>query len=61
MKVSRSELIHLQLQAIIRDNNVPSNELLYLGERDNEYWYLIDGKHEVPSSLIDDVTETTEE
>lgn len=61
MKVSRSELIHLQLQAIIRDNNVPNSELLYLGERDEEHWYLIDGKHEVPSSLIDDVTETTEE
>ena len=58
MKISRSELIHLQLQAIIRDNNIPNNELLYLGEREGDHWYLIDGQHEVPSSLIEDVTET---
>jgi len=61
MKVSRSELAHLQLQAILRDNNIPNSELLYLGKRDDEHWYLIDGEHEVPASLIEDVTETTEE
>ena len=57
MKISQSELNHLQLQAILRDNNIPNSQLLYLGKRDKEHWYLIDGEHEVPSSLIEDVTE----
>lgn len=57
MKISQSELSHLQLQAILRDNNIPNSQLLYLGKRDEEHWYLIDGEHEVPSSLIEDVSE----
>ena len=57
MKISQSELNHLQLQAILRDNNIPNSQLLYLGKRDEEHWYLIDGEHEVPSSLIEDVSE----
>lgn len=57
MKISQSELSHLQLQAILRDNNIPSSQLLYLGKRDEEHWYLIDGEHEVPSSFIEDVSE----
>jgi hypothetical protein len=56
------ELIHLQLQAMLREHNVPETELKYIGERvypENfkghpEYhgqimhWYLIAGEHEVP-------------
>jgi hypothetical protein len=61
MKVSKSELTHLQLQAILRDNNIPNEELLYLGEKDNDHWYLIDGEHEVPSSMIEDVSEIINE
>jgi hypothetical protein len=63
MKVpTQPELIHLQLQAMLRDHNVAETELKYIGERvypENfkgppEYhgqmmhWYLIAGEHEVP-------------
>lgn len=61
MKISQSELNHLQLQAILRDNNIPNSQLLYLGKRDDDHWYLIDGEHEIPASLIEDVTETIPE
>ena len=46
---------------ILRDNNIPNEELLYLGEKDNDHWYLIDGEHEVPSSMIEDVSEIINE
>ena len=55
MKISQSELTHLQLQAMLRENKFPSGELLYLGERDGEHYYLIGGEHEVPVSAIVDV------
>jgi hypothetical protein len=55
MKISQSELTHLQLQAMLRENKFPSSELLYLGERDGEHYYLIGGEHEVPVSAIVDV------
>jgi hypothetical protein len=56
------ELIHLQLQAMLREHNVPETELKYIGERvypedfkgHPEYhgqimhWYLIANEHEVP-------------
>jgi hypothetical protein len=56
------ELTHLQLQAMLREHNVPETELKYIGERvypehfkgHPEYhgqlmhWYLIAGEHEVP-------------
>jgi len=56
------ELTHLQLQAMLREYNVPETELKYIGERvypehfkgHPEYhgqlmhWYLIAGEHEVP-------------
>jgi hypothetical protein len=63
MKVpTQPELIHLQLQAMLREHNVAETELKYIGERvypENfkghpEYhgqmmhWYLIAGEHEVP-------------
>lgn len=63
MKVpTQYELTHLQMQAMLRDNNIPETELKYIGERiypENfqahpEYhgmmmhWYLIAGEHEVP-------------
>jgi len=63
MKVpSEIELKHLQLQALLRDNNIPDNELSYIGVREYpetfkahpeyhgtlQHWYLIAGEHEVP-------------
>jgi hypothetical protein len=35
MKVpTQPELIHLQLQAMLRDHNIPDTEVKYLGDRD---------------------------
>ena len=63
MKVpTQYELTHLQLQAMLRDNDIPDSELMYLGDRvypedyqaHPEYhgqvmpWYLVGGEHEVP-------------
>jgi hypothetical protein len=63
MKVpTQPELIHLQMQAILRDYNISETEVKYLGDRvypetfqaHPEYhgqvmpWYLIANKHEVP-------------
>ena len=63
MKVpSDIELKHLQLQAILRDHPMSTDELMYIGEKEYpehfvahpEYhghmmhWYLIAGEHEVP-------------
>ena len=63
MKVpTRIELQHMQLQAMLKEHDIPDSELMYCGEREytTEYsahpeyhgqimhWYLIAGEHEVP-------------
>jgi hypothetical protein len=62
MKVpTQSELTHLQLQAMLRDNKFPSSELSYLGIIKGEHWYLIAGEHEVPVSAIEDLTQVSDD
>lgn len=62
MKVpTQAELTHLQLQAMLRENSFPNNELMYLGEREGEHWYLIAGEHEVPVSAIEDLTQVNDD
>jgi len=62
MKVpTQSELTHLQLQAMLRENSFPEGELKYLGEREGEHWYLIAGEHEVPVSAIEDLTQVNDD
>tara|TARA_A100001201_G_C4042805_1_gene187217 strand:+ start:121 stop:315 length:195 start_codon:yes stop_codon:yes gene_type:complete len=62
MKVpTQAELTHLQLQAMLRENSFPDNELMYLGEREGEHWYLIAGEHEVPVSAIEDLTQVNDD
>ncbi len=36
-------------------------ELMYLGEREGEHWYLIAGEHEVPVSAIEDLTQVSDD
>jgi hypothetical protein len=63
MKVpTQIELQHMQLQAMLRDHDIPESELMYCGEREytHEYqahpeyhgqmmhWYIVGGEHEVP-------------
>lgn len=48
MKVpTKAELIHLKIQAAMRENIFDEDQMKYLGEREGRHWYLIDGKHEV--------------
>ena len=70
MKVpTQVELMHLQLQAMLRDHDIPESELMYCGEKEYpsdfvahpEYhghmmhWYLVAGEHEVPVCDIQSV------
>jgi hypothetical protein len=55
VKISEKDLLHLKLQAIIRENDMPTNQLMYLGFRDNDHWYLIAGEHEVPVQDIEGI------
>lgn len=62
MKVpTQAELTHMQLQAMLRENSFPSSQLLYLGQREGEHWYLVAGEHEVPVSDIVSLDQVTEE
>jgi hypothetical protein len=55
MKISEKDLLHHKLQAIIRENEMPTNQLMYLGYRDDDHWYLIAGEHEVPVRDIEGI------
>jgi len=48
-----NELRHLQLQAAIRDYNIPKSELKYIGKIVNDHVYLIAGEHIVGVSQIE--------
>jgi hypothetical protein len=62
MKVpTKEELTHMQLQAMLRENSFPEDELKYLGERDGEHYYLIAGEHEVPVSAIEELDQVDTE
>lgn len=52
MKVSKSELVHHQLQAWLRENK--SDDLEYLGLQNGEHYYRI-GIHKVPVSNIEGI------
>jgi hypothetical protein len=50
MKISKSQLIHYQLQAWMRENKC--DDLEYLGLHNGEHYYRI-GIHKVPVSYIE--------
>jgi hypothetical protein len=55
MKVpSNSELMHMRLQAWMREHKC--DDIEYLGEREGEHYYRI-AQHEVPVSCIEDLEE----
>lgn len=55
MKVpTKSELIHLKIQAAMREHYFEEDQMKYLGLREGEHWYLVANKHEVPVSSIED-------
>jgi hypothetical protein len=55
MKVpTKAELIHLKIQAAMRENVFAEDQMKYLGERAGHHWYLIDGQHEVSAEQFED-------
>jgi hypothetical protein len=57
MKVpSKSELMHLRLQAFMREFSC--SDIEYIGEKNGEHYYRI-ADHEVPVSSIEDLEEVT--
>jgi hypothetical protein len=55
MKVpTKEELLHLKIQAAMRENVFDDEQMKYLGERAGHHWYLIDGQHEVSSDQLED-------
>jgi elongation factor P hydroxylase len=55
MKVpTKAELIHYKIQAAMRENVFAEDQIKYLGEHDETYWYLIDGKHEVSAEQFEE-------
>jgi hypothetical protein len=55
MKVpTKEELLHLKIQAAMRENVFSEDQMKYLGEKAGHHWYLIDGKHEVSSDQLED-------
>lgn len=61
VKISEKDLLHHKLQAILRENEMPSDQLMYLGFRDDDHWYLIAGKHEVPVQDIEGIEPTDDD
>ena len=55
MKVpSQEELIHLKIQAAMRENAFDEDQMKYLGERAGHHWYLVAGEHEVSADCIEE-------
>jgi hypothetical protein len=53
-EISPEQLLHHKLQAIIRDNVIPEEDLMYLGERNGMPWYRV-GPYELPITDIEGI------
>ena len=56
MKVpNKSELIHLKIQAAMRENVFAEDQMKYLGvKEDGRHWYLIAGEFEVSVDQLEE-------
>jgi hypothetical protein len=55
MKVpNKTELIHLKIQAAMRENVFAEDQMKYLGLKDGKHLYLIDNQHEVFADQFED-------
>ena len=55
MNVPRQEeLLHLKIQAAMRENDFAEDQMKYLGERAGHHWYLIAGEHEVSADQLEE-------
>jgi hypothetical protein len=52
--ISKTELIHLKIQAAMRENIFDETQMKYLGLKDGKHLYLIDGEHEVFADQFED-------
>jgi hypothetical protein len=52
--LSKAELIHLKIQAAMRENVFAEDQMKYLGEKAGHHWYLIDGQHEVSTDQFEE-------
>jgi len=51
---SQSELIHLKIQAAMRENHFDEDQMKYLGFYEGEHWYLVANEYKVPVSDIEE-------
>lgn len=51
---SNEELVHLKIQAALREHVFAEDQMKYLGERAGHHWYLVAGEHEVPVCEIEE-------
>lgn len=51
---SKAELIHLKIQAAMRENIFQEDQMKYLGLKDGKHLYLIDGQHKVFTDQFED-------
>lgn len=56
----KEELIHLQIQAALRENHFDDDQMKYLGKKDGHHVYLIGGVHTVRADQFESF-EITEE
>ena len=52
--ISRDELLHLKMQAAIREHNIPETEIKYIGPGEGTHWYRISDTHSVPVNMIEE-------
>ncbi len=58
LSISRGELVHHQIQAIMRETHFENDVLMYLGVRDDgQHWYLIANEHEVSAEQLEGMEE----
>ena len=50
--ISRDELLHLKIQAAMREKHFEEDQMKYLGVREGEHWYLVGNEYEVPVKYI---------
>jgi hypothetical protein len=62
MKVpTQEELVHLKIQAALREHVFDETEMKYLGERAGHHWYLVAGEHEVSADCIEEFERVDDE
>ena len=59
--MNKDDLMHLKIQAAMREHNIPESEIKYLGEGEGTHWYRIAGKHSVPVNMIEGFDRVDEE